>query len=136
MSIVNLLKTAAANFIHGFGVKSKPGVNSFQIAGFNLGAGASSDFTGTSVVPSQEATSITMAQFNGVSNSDIDGYWIPMNGIVSFRCSAPSFDVYALLQRTASGQVLKVRLTNTTGVTQSIPTLTINFKSIFYDAPW
>lgn len=136
MSLVSLLKTAAANFIHGFGVKSKPGTQQMVINGFSLGAGASADFSQNVSFPTGETASITMAQFNGVGNSDVNGFYLPMNGVVSFRNSTPSYDVYAIVQRTKTGQVLKVKLTNTTGVSQSVPTITINFKSIFYDAPW
>lgn len=133
--MIDLDTLRAGNEIQGFGYIDS-GTGTTTITGFVLGAGANSSvFTFDIAAPNGEAFSLTQIQFSGVGNTDVNNRWVvSANGF--FRNSAPSYDVSFGYSKVGTTVRFYVQFYNSTGVAQSVPTITVNGRAYFYTAPW
>lgn len=127
--------TSASSKIMGFGYIDNVS-GSLSIGGFTSTPASVTTFSTTLPATFKAASTFTRLKFSGVGNSDVNNRWIIIPRDTSFRNSAPSYDVQALLQRTTSGVVLTVKIYNPTGVNQSVPNITVAIKTYFFDTVW
>jgi hypothetical protein len=136
--MINVQNSPMNSKMVGFGYVSTRTV-SFTTTAVTVGAGglsAAQPFTIAS--PTTDAASLTMVRFGNVgNNNNINGRWLYMPGKIDFISStSPVFTMAAIIDRTASGQVISVQFSNSSGVSQNVPAITIDVRSYFYTAPW
>lgn len=133
--MINITNIEAGSPIQGLGYVSNS-TGTTTIASFVLGAGATSSvFSFTSTAPVGDYASLNNILFSGVGNTDVNNIWQVCNTI-NFRNATPSYDVFLYSSRTTGGQTFYVQFYNSTGVAQTVPTITITTKSYYYTAPW
>jgi len=125
----------AGNEIQGFGYLSK-GSGSTTINSFSLGAGANSSvYTFNIAAPNTDAFSATQIKFSGVANTDVNNIWlISANGF--FRNATPSYDTSFRYAKVGTTVRFYIQFYNSTGVSQTVPTITVSGKAYFHTAPW
>lgn len=139
MPLVNIQDVEAASFLHGLGKQSKI-TGQFQTSSFTFFSGERRNFEApVQAIPgdADDVASITLMKFSGVGNSDVNGQWLLVPGTTFFRNSTPSYDVQAIVYRRSDGQHILVQLVNPTFASnQTPPVITVDYKTIFFRAPW
>lgn len=131
----DLTKTPANSKIQGFGYSDKV-EGTLNISSFSLGAGARRTFTKELTQNSADTTSLSRIKFSGIDNTKVNNTWIMIFGALEIRCSSPNYDIACVINRTEGTQTFTVQFHNSTGASLTVPSITVDFVSYYYTAPW
>lgn len=138
MTNIDVQNTAASSKIQGLGYKTS-GSKTLVVSSFTFFSDETRDFS--VILPpdgdEQDAASLVRLKFSGIDNTDMNNEWYTFQGILSFRCATPSYDVLVIYKRIPAGIEFTVQYFNATVASnQTVPTHTIDFRAYFYTAPW
>lgn len=134
MANIDLTKTALASFLQGFG-KVGEGTGQLVIPTFSLGSGATSSVFETSIPVNQSDTAtLTMIKQSGMPSTRYDNVWFPLQSSVQLFATGYSMLLY--INREGAQHYVRAKFKAPVGPSVTIPTVTIDFKTMFFDAPW